>query len=72
MRAVIQNSPHEYAPQLAHSQRPDLPRLVRSGICGGVMPAQCLGMMTVTDLPSIPSDYPVPYADQLRLAVAAT
>ena len=36
------------------------------------MPAQCLGMMTVADLPSIPSDYPVPYADQLRLAVAAT
>jgi hypothetical protein len=36
------------------------------------MPAQCLGMMTVTDLPSIPSDYPVPFADRLRLAVAAT
>jgi len=34
------------------------------------MRAQCLGMMTFTNLPSVPSDHPVPFADQLRLAVA--
>jgi hypothetical protein len=35
------------------------------------MRAQCLGMMTFTNLPSVPSDHPVPFTDQLRLAVAA-
>jgi hypothetical protein len=33
--------------------------------------AQCLGMMSFTDLPSVPSDHLVPFTDQLRLAVAA-
>ena len=33
--------------------------------------AQCLGMMSFTDLPSTPSDPLVPFTDQLRLAVAA-
>jgi len=28
-------------------------------------------MMTFTSLPSVPSDHPVPFTDQLRLAVAA-
>jgi hypothetical protein len=28
-------------------------------------------MMTFTELPSVPSDHPVPFTDQLRLAVAA-
>ena len=28
-------------------------------------------MMNFTNLPSVPSDHPVPFADQLRLAVAA-
>jgi integrase/recombinase XerD len=28
-------------------------------------------MMTFTNLPSVPSDHPVPFTDQLRLAVAA-
>jgi hypothetical protein len=32
---------------------------------------QCLGMMTFTSLPSLPSDHPVPFTDQLRLAAAA-
>ena len=32
---------------------------------------QCLGMMTFTNLPSVPSDHPVPFTDQLWLAVAA-
>jgi integrase/recombinase XerD len=35
------------------------------------MQAQCLGMRTFTDLPSVPSDHLVPFTDQLRLAVAA-
>ena len=35
------------------------------------MRAQCLGMMTFTELPSVPSDHPGPLTDQLRLAVAA-
>jgi integrase/recombinase XerD len=35
------------------------------------MQAQCLGMMTFTELPSVPSDHPVWFTDQLRLAVAA-
>jgi hypothetical protein len=34
-------------------------------------PAQCLGIMTFTVLPSVPSDHLVPFTDQLRLAVAA-
>ena len=33
--------------------------------------AQCQSMMTVTELASAPSDPPVPFTDQLRLAVAA-
>jgi hypothetical protein len=32
---------------------------------------QCLGMMTFTDLTSVPADHPAPFTDQLRLAVAA-
>jgi integrase/recombinase XerD len=35
------------------------------------MRAQCLGMMTFTELPSVPSDHLVPFTDQLQLAVAA-
>ena len=35
------------------------------------MQAQGLGMMTFTELPSVPSDHLVPFTDQLRLAVAA-
>jgi hypothetical protein len=35
------------------------------------MPAQCLGMRNFTELPSVPSDHPVLFTDQLRLAVAA-
>jgi integrase/recombinase XerD len=54
-----------------HDEHPDLPRLVRSRFCGGGMRAQCLGMMTFAELPSVPSDHSVPFTDQLRLAVAA-
>jgi integrase/recombinase XerD len=32
---------------------------------------QCLGMMYLTELPSVPNDHPAPFTDQLRLAVAA-
>ncbi len=35
------------------------------------MRAQCLGMMTVTELLSVPSDHLVPFTDPLRPAVAA-
>ena len=35
------------------------------------MSAQCLGMRNFTELPSVPSDHPVLFTDQLRLAVAA-
>jgi hypothetical protein len=35
------------------------------------MQAQCLGMMTFSELPPVPSDHLVPFTDQLRLAVAA-
>jgi integrase/recombinase XerD len=35
------------------------------------MLAQCLGMMTSTELASVPSDRLAPFTDQLRLAVAA-
>jgi integrase/recombinase XerD len=35
------------------------------------MQAQRLSMMPFTSLPSVPSDHPVPFTDQLRLAVAA-
>jgi integrase/recombinase XerD len=35
------------------------------------MRAQCPGMMTFTELPSVPSDHLVLFTDQLRLAVAA-
>ncbi|MGO9190061.1 MAG: tyrosine-type recombinase/integrase [Streptosporangiaceae bacterium] len=33
--------------------------------------AQCQGMMTFTELASVPSDPPAPFTDRLRLAVAA-
>jgi hypothetical protein len=33
--------------------------------------AQCLGMMSFTDLTSVAADHPAPFTDQLRLAVAA-
>jgi hypothetical protein len=33
--------------------------------------AQCLGMMSSTDLSCVPSDQLAPFTDQLRLAVAA-
>ena len=33
--------------------------------------AQCLGMMSFTDLTSVPADHPVLFTGQLRLAVAA-
>jgi hypothetical protein len=36
-----------------------------------IVEAHCLGMMSFTDLASIPSDRLVPLPDQLRLAVAA-
>src|SRR5215468_3941774 len=48
-------------PRLAHS-----PRFVATGVW-----AQCLGMMTFTDLVSVPTDPLAPFPDQLRLAVAA-
>ena len=35
------------------------------------MSAQCLGMRNFTELPSVPSDHPMLFTDQLRLAVAA-
>ena len=34
------------------SQHALMPRLVRSELCAGGMRAQCLGMMTFTNLPS--------------------
>ncbi len=48
-----------------------MPRPVRFGIRGLWRQAQCLGMMTFSELPSVPSDHPVLSPDQLRLAVAA-
>jgi integrase/recombinase XerD len=33
--------------------------------------AQCLGMMSFTDLTSVPADHSAPFTDQLRLAAAA-
>ena len=33
--------------------------------------AQCLGMMSFTDLASVPSDRPTPWTERLPLAVAA-
>jgi hypothetical protein len=41
------------------------------GLRGGRMLAQCLGMMTSTDLASVPSNRLAPITDQLQLAVAA-
>ena len=41
----------------------------RSLVATGVR-AQCLGMMSFTDLTSIPSDHPTPLTDRLRAAVA--
>jgi hypothetical protein len=40
------------------------------GLRRGQVRAQCLGMMTFTELPSVPSDDLVPFTDRLRLAVA--
>jgi integrase/recombinase XerD len=48
-----------------------MPRPVCFGLRGVPKQAQCLGMMTFTELPSVPSNHPVPATDQLRLAVAA-
>src|SRR5262249_60352236 len=48
-------------PRLAHS-----PRFVATGVW-----AQCLGMMTFTDLVSVPTGPLAPFPHQLRLAVAA-
>src|SRR5690242_4493483 len=60
---------------LIHAVRPrqctDLPRGVFAGFAGREQLAQCLGMMTFTDLPSVSSDPLAPFTDQLRLAVAA-
>ena len=46
-----------------------MPRGVR--LRGKQVPAQCQSMMTFTELASAPSDPPVPFTNQLRLAVAA-
>ena len=46
-----------------------MPRGVR--LRGKQVLAQCQSMMTFTELASVPSDPPVPFTDQLRLAVAA-
>ena len=51
--------------------RPVLPRLACSELRDVWQLAQCLGMMTFTDLPSVPSGHLAPFTDQLRLAVAA-
>src|SRR5262249_55384059 len=48
-------------PPVAHS-----PRFLATGVW-----AQCRGMMTFTDLASVPADPLAPFPDQLRLAVAA-
>jgi integrase/recombinase XerD len=53
------------------AQRAHMPRLARSWLGGGRSRAQRLGMMSFTDLASVPSDHPAPFTDQLRLAVAA-
>jgi integrase len=50
---------------------PDLLRLACSELRDVWQLAQCLGMMTFTDLPSVPSGHLAPFTDQLRLAVAA-
>jgi hypothetical protein len=42
------------------SRHPHMPRLARSQVCQASAQAQSLGMMSLTDLPSIPSDSPVP------------
>jgi len=41
------------------------------GLRGGLNQAECLGMMSFTDLSSGPSDHLVSLTDQLRLAAAA-
>jgi site-specific recombinase XerD len=49
-----------------------MPRLARSRrLVTNEVLAQCLGMMSFTDLMSVPAGQPAPFADQLRLAVAA-
>ena len=48
-----------------------MPRPVRFGLCRGGAAGECLVMMTFTSLPSVLSGHPVPFTDQLRLAVAA-
>jgi integrase/recombinase XerD len=52
--------------------RPLVPGLLRIGsFAASTRPAQCQVMMNFTELASGPSDHPVPFTDQLRLAVAA-
>ena len=47
-----------------HTVRTVMPRLARSaGVLARPVQAQCLGMMTFTELPSIPSDHVVPFTD---------
>jgi len=41
------------------------------GLCGSGEQPQCRVMMNFTELASVPSDHPVPFTDQLQLAVAA-
>ena len=48
-----------------------MPRLACSELRDAWQLAQCLGMMTFTGLPSVPSGHLAPFTDQLRLAVAA-
>jgi hypothetical protein len=48
-----------------------MPQPVRLGLRSAGGQAQCLGMMYLTELPSVPYDHPAPFPDQLRLAVAA-
>jgi hypothetical protein len=49
-----------------------MPRRVRlRQLYGGREPAQCQGMMNLTDLASVPSHPLAPFTDRLRLAVAA-
>ena len=48
-----------------------MPHSVTFGLLGGGRHAQCLGMRTFADLPSVPSQTLASFTDQLRLAVAA-
>jgi hypothetical protein len=54
------------------AQCPLRPRQVRlRKLHGDREPSQCRGMLNLTDLGSVPSAPLAPFADQLRLAVAA-